>query len=276
MITHHNTRIHVAETGHGAPIVLLHGWPTNSRLWQPLLGVLGAQARAITFDWPGFGQSDPPAAYTFSYMQSVLDSVMAAVLHGQEQVTLVAHDIGGPPAILWASEHPGRVARLVLLNTVLYPFSTPLDQISHSLFRVPGLQQLLMHPGNLRLTMNLLSAQRDRAARAHIRDIIGGHARVPARMRAETILGPLHAGKRAELPTLEARLEALTAPLHLIIGRSDPLCYRHMRTFADRHPDVPATTLPHCGHFLAVDQPQALAATLLEALGHADQQGAGA
>lgn len=57
------------ETGpHDAPVLLLlHGLPSSSRMFEPLLSRLGDRFRLIAPDYPGFGHSDWPDPKVFSY-----------------------------------------------------------------------------------------------------------------------------------------------------------------------------------------------------------------
>ena len=59
-----------------APVILLlHGFPSSSRMWQPLLDRLADRFRLVAPDYPGFGNSDAPShtefAYTFDHLAAV-------------------------------------------------------------------------------------------------------------------------------------------------------------------------------------------------------------
>ncbi len=61
-----------------APIILLlHGFPSSSRMWEPLLTRLGDAFHLVAPDYPGFGHSDTPDpavfAYTFDHLAEVID-----------------------------------------------------------------------------------------------------------------------------------------------------------------------------------------------------------
>jgi pimeloyl-ACP methyl ester carboxylesterase len=78
---------------------------------------LSPPRRVVTFDFLGWGSSDKPSGYPYTTANQVSD--LDAVINqlGLGQVTLVAHDASGPPAIDWALDHTERVAGLVPLNT---------------------------------------------------------------------------------------------------------------------------------------------------------------
>jgi haloalkane dehalogenase len=107
--------------GTGVPVVLMHGFPDNTHLYDRLLPHLAGRLPVARFDFLGWGRSDKPAGYPYTADSQVADvtAVADAVAErfGTGQLMLVAHDASGPPAIDWALAHPGRVAALVLLNT---------------------------------------------------------------------------------------------------------------------------------------------------------------
>lgn len=114
-------RIHFVDEGQGDPVLLLHGEPTWSFLYRKIIGPLSARARVVAPDLPGFGRSDKPtdpAFYTYERHVSTFTAFVEALdLTG---ITLVVHDWGGPIGLRFAAENPGRVARLVVLNTGIY------------------------------------------------------------------------------------------------------------------------------------------------------------
>jgi len=115
---------HVDEGG-GAEgtIVMLHGEPTWSFLWRPVMRpLLDGGYRVVAPDLPGFGRSDKPTdPGWYSY-----DNYTAAVVSLLEDldlrdVTLVVHDWGGPIGLRAATtEVPERVARLVVMDTGVF------------------------------------------------------------------------------------------------------------------------------------------------------------
>ncbi len=104
--------------GEDPPIVLMHGFPDDHRIYDKLLPLLSPR-RAVVFDWLGYGRSDRPDRPRFTAEEH--EAELAAVLDelGIARAVLVGHDASGPDAVAFAVAHPERVARLVLLNTIL-------------------------------------------------------------------------------------------------------------------------------------------------------------
>src|SRR5579859_7419001 len=78
-------RIFYREAGaRDAPVILLlHGFPSSSRMYEPLLARLADRYRLIAPDYPGFGHSDAPSAkdfaYTFDHLAEVIDGFTLAL-----------------------------------------------------------------------------------------------------------------------------------------------------------------------------------------------------
>lgn len=267
-IHHQGHQVAVYQEGQGAAVVLLHGWPSNALLWQPQVAVLKEHYKVITLDWLGFGKSDKPKDYTYTFTQQkeVLNTVLQAVLEPKEQVTLVGHDIGGPPAILWVQEHSQRVKQLILLNTVLYPFSMPLDKQSHFLFKIPLLKQLLGSSFGLNKIMHSVTQKKSKAISQHIQTILQAHQNLSPSLAIKLILEPVTLGKQEELLSLATVYKNLPVPKHLIIAKKDPLCSAHMLQLQKENPEVGVDYLEACGHYLPVEEGEMVGELLLSAM----------
>jgi len=106
------------------PVVMLHGNPSWSYYWRHLVAGLKDGYRCIVPDHVGMGLSDKPAdadyRYTLASRVEDLDRLIAS-LDLKGPITLAVHDWGGMIGFAWALRHPGRVARLVVLNTSSFP-----------------------------------------------------------------------------------------------------------------------------------------------------------
>ena len=264
----HQHKIVSYEQGQGPTLVFLHGWPTNAQLWREQVAALKDRYRVITLDWLGFGQSDKPVdhIYTFTAQKEMLDVVLKDHLSEGEQVTLVAHDIGGPPGILWASENSGRVRRLILLNTVLYTLKTKLDATSERLFTTPVLKHIIASPFGLRQVMQSNTQSRKSAVRQRIKEILEPYHGLPTDYKFRTIMQPMEQGREEELKSLSQKFKALPVEKHLVIGHQDPLCYEHIHKLSLENPEVPAHHLPKAGHYIPLDHAHELNQILLDIL----------
>ncbi len=104
-----------------APIILLlHGFPSSSRMFDSILPVLGRRYHLIAPDYPGFGHSDAPDpktfAYTFDHLTAVTDDFASQL--GLTRYTLYLQDYGGPIGFRIAMKHPERVQGIIIQNAV--------------------------------------------------------------------------------------------------------------------------------------------------------------
>jgi pimeloyl-ACP methyl ester carboxylesterase len=262
-------RIAYREVGHGPCVLCLHGWPTNSQLWEHQMRALKNTHRVVAMDWPGFGASDKPEQreYTFSSMASVLDQVIQHLISPAETITLVGHDIGGPPAILWAAEQPERIEHLILLNTVLYTLHTPLDRMSEFFFKVPGLRSLLASPTGLKIIIRTNTRSGRRGLQPLIEEIVSPWRRVSTNFILRMISSPMKSGRKKELLNISTALRSLPVNKHLIVAPKDPLCGQHMQRFHAEAPEVDIHFIPNCGHYMPIDQPERISEALRLILG---------
>ena len=106
-----------------APVILLlHGLPSSSRMFQPLLTRLADRYHLIAPDYPGFGHTDWPDpkqfAYTFDHIASVMNAFTQAL--SLSHYTLYMQDYGGPVGFRMALAHPERIQALIVQDAVAH------------------------------------------------------------------------------------------------------------------------------------------------------------
>lgn len=104
--------------GVGEPVVLVHGFPTSSHLWSPLVPLLPQGHRAVVLDLLGYGRSDVPGKRDLSLRGHAERVVALLDALSIDRATVVGHDTGGGVAQMMAVHWPQRVARLCLCNSV--------------------------------------------------------------------------------------------------------------------------------------------------------------
>ncbi len=99
--------------GRGAPVLLLHGFPESSRMWEPAMRALaGAGRRCLAPDLYGLGDSAVQEAATFEHNLEALGAFCEAL--ELERLALVVHDWGAFVGLAWACEHPDRIEALAI------------------------------------------------------------------------------------------------------------------------------------------------------------------
>jgi pimeloyl-ACP methyl ester carboxylesterase len=103
-------------------LLLLHGLPSSSRMYEPLLQRLSDRYHLIAPDYPGFGHSDWPDhtqfAYTFDHIATVMEHFTETL--GLTHYSLYMQDYGGPVGFRLALAHPERVQSLIVQDAVAH------------------------------------------------------------------------------------------------------------------------------------------------------------
>jgi len=106
-----------------APVILLlHGLPSSSRMFELLFARLSNRFRMVAPDYPGFGHSDWPDpkkfAYTFDHYAEIMNHFTEAL--GLSRYTLYMQDYGGPVGFRMALVHPDRIVALIVQDAVAH------------------------------------------------------------------------------------------------------------------------------------------------------------
>ena len=109
--------LHYRDVGSGdPPVVLLHGFPFSSALWDPQLVALSNDYRIISPDLRGFGRS-PASAQPYSIAQLADDTASLLDQLGLERAVIAGLSMGGYVAFEFFRRHPHRVTALILADT---------------------------------------------------------------------------------------------------------------------------------------------------------------
>jgi pimeloyl-ACP methyl ester carboxylesterase len=103
-------------------LLLLHGFPSSSRMFEPLFARLANYCHLVAPDYPGFGHSDWPDpkqfAYTFDHLAQIMTHFTEAL--GLARYTLYMQDYGGPVGFRMALAHRERTLALIVQDAVAH------------------------------------------------------------------------------------------------------------------------------------------------------------
>jgi pimeloyl-ACP methyl ester carboxylesterase len=103
-------------------LLLLHGFPSSSRMFGSLFARLSDRYRLVAPDYPGFGHSDWPDPkkfqYTFDHYAEIMINFTETL--GLSRYTLYMQDYGGPVGFRMALAHPDRIETLIVQNAVAH------------------------------------------------------------------------------------------------------------------------------------------------------------
>jgi pimeloyl-ACP methyl ester carboxylesterase len=252
-------RFHVAETGAGEPIVLLHGWPQHWWAWRKVAPLLAPHARLVMPDLRGFGWSDAPAdGYD---KQTMADDVLALLdALGLERVAIVGHDWGGWIAFLAAMKAPERFERVLALG-ISPPFGRPSPRAVLDLWRfaympaiaAPAMGERLV--SSERFVRAMLSAPPGAFDEEDL-DAFAAVLAQPARARASVALYRTFLLREAAAGT-RARLRV---PARVVVGERDAVVRPSLLAGRERHADeLTIELVPSVGHWIPAERPDLVA-----------------
>ena len=250
--------------GQGPALLLLHGIPSSSYLWRDVIDPLAATFDVLAPDLLGYGDSDKRLDADLSisaqarYMVAVMESL------GIHQAAVVGHDIGGGIAQLMAVDEPQRVARLILIDSVV-DNNWPVPDIAR--LKEPVWDQIMVN----------------RDLRSGLRKGLEAGIVTPGRVTDELVdewtrpfqdLGGRRAYLRAaralnnrDLTSRAKHIEQIEIPTLILWGANDKFLEpRWADTLKHKWRDTTVETIEPGGHFLPLDRPDAVADAILRFL----------
>ena len=289
-----DVRLAVSEWGEvsGPPVLLVHGYPDTSSVWDEVAARLAGQFRVFTYDVRGAGQSTAPEE-TDGYKLSRLVADMRAVIDAvspDRPVHLVGHDWGALQC--WAALADPAVAARVASYTALG--TPPLDQVNEWLrsrvrhgprgvadvlnqagrswyiafFQTPAVPELVWRAGLGRLWGRALEAREGirprpgHPAETITRDAVNGIALYRANMNP----GPRSLG----LGSAGRRPAPVDVPVQLVVTTRDPFIAQHTQeSVTGRVPKLWRRRIPS-GHWVQRSHPDQIARWVAEFASHID------
>jgi len=248
-------RIYFEVTGHGAPVVLVHGFAVDLRMWKPQVDALSQSYRVVRYDLRGFGRSAPVR------MPHVAAEDLGALLRHLEipRVHLVGMSMGGRIALEFALTHRDEVINVATIGSDLsgFPHSddwnakwTPMIQAAQR-GDLPAAKRLL-------LADRLLTPVPDRADLAALAQRMVEECLCQQFANPELLPGEI-------TPPAGARLGELCVPLLVLVGAfDDPDIRRIADTLSAEVPGARKVVIEDGSHLVNLERPERVNQLLLE------------
>jgi pimeloyl-ACP methyl ester carboxylesterase len=260
-------RIRYREAGEGKPVVFVHGFLVDGRLWDGVVDALSDRFRCIAPDWPIAAQQiamNPDADLSPRGIAAIISSFLDAL--ELEDVTLVGNDSGGAMSQVTVTRHPERIGRLVLTNCDTHENFPP------GAFK--ALPPLVKLPGGM--TAISLPFRFGPVARAAFRPF--AKTRIPDELVASWLEPSIkdrdvkRDAKKVTMDmnkryTLEAaeKLRGSQLPILLTWAPGDRLFpIRYAERLASEAGNARLVEIPDAGTFVPLDQPRRLAEEIAE------------
>jgi haloalkane dehalogenase len=263
-VTLNGHTVHYVDEGSGPTLLFLHGNPTWSFDYRDVIRALRDEFRCVALDYPGFGLSSARPGYRYlpeEHAAVVVDFLDHLHL---SDVTLVAHDWGGPIGLYAAEQRPGTFGGLVLANTWAWPLNG--DPIVELVSRLMGglIGRELIRRFNLFVNAMIPVGYRLRkltpAEMAHYRNALATYDR----REASAVFPRRITASREFLAGIEAGLADLASLPTLIVWGNADFAFRAKQRrrweqiFADHHTVI----VEGAGHFVQSDAPGEFAAAI--------------
>ena len=237
--------LYYEASGAGEPVVLIHGFSLDRRMWEPQIAPLEKRFRVIRYDLRGHGKSAAPdAPYApVEDLASVLDAL------GLKRATLVGLSAGAELATDFAIAHPDRVTRLVLAAPGLggYKLTTPLTWMA-PVFAAAGAGEP-ERAAALWAGTPIMALHTNTAAAALVREIVSTNSRLWTYKS--------NPAKPLDPPAIH-RLAEVRCPALILVGDQDlPHIKEVAGLLAGGIAGAKQVTVPGAGHLINLDQPAA-------------------
>jgi pimeloyl-ACP methyl ester carboxylesterase len=231
------------ESGSGEPVVLIHAFSVDRRMWEPQIRAFETRFRVVRYDLRGHGRSPAsPEPYTaYGDLRALLDALMI------DKATLIGLSAGAEVALNFAIVHPERVARLVLAAPGLTGYKAPPLPWLKPVFEAAAAGDP-ERAARLWAETPIMAMHTNRSASKTIEDLVTSNARLWTLKRTEQPLSPAAIG----------RLGEVKAPTLVIIGDAD---LPHIKEIGNLLVKEIATakvvTIAGAGHIVNLDTPEA-------------------
>ena len=248
----------------GPTVLLIHGIPTNHRLWWDVVPALYPHARVVAPDLLGYGGSDGPSSprghgVDLASQASLLVDLLDAL--GRREAAVVGHDLGGGIAQIMAVTSGDRVSGMAVVNGVCYD-AWPVPLVRPAKATWPLLS--VMPPAALVRTLPL--AMRPLFGHAQsARKFIPRFAEPWSRPDGPRLLAQhVRALDSVYTQTVAPFLGRLAMPVEIVWGRLDrQLKPRYGERLGRDIPGAQLTWVPDANHFVPADRPDVVAKAVL-------------
>jgi len=251
-------QLHYIDEGQGEIILFVHGTPSWSFDFRNVIKKLMPAYRCIAIDHMGFGLSDKPAHYDYSTIHHSKTLEKFIIEKQLDKFTLVVHDFGGPIGLNVAINHPGRINKLVILNSWLWSSQNDPDFIKLSkVLKNPLLPFLYLY---LNFSPRFILPQSfgdHKLPREILKQYTGPFAGKSQRYGALAFAKSLLHDQHWFEELWHSKQSISNKPALFIWGMKDPVIKPHnLDKFISGFPDAQILKLETSGHFPQEEQPE--------------------
>jgi pimeloyl-ACP methyl ester carboxylesterase len=244
-------------------MVLLHGYPDNLQIWHKLAKKLSENYYVFSFDWPGMGYSERwKGGGTPVVMANRLDTILD--YFDLKNVTILAHDMGGQVALVFAGNFPTKVASVFVMNSLLMWNEKTSWEIE--LLRKYKLNQLIIKklPRTVfkRATQTFLEEKN--TVSFELKDDLWVAFKSK---KVRDYIVSMCAGYEAQLSKLPNYYKSIKCPVTLIWGeKGKHFDIKHAYSFKNIHPKTHIVQIKNSHHWMALENAEEITQIVEQAL----------
>lgn len=251
--------MHFVDEGTGPILLMVHGNPTWSFYWRQLIQALRGKYRVIAVDHLGCGLSDKPQDGIYTLDQHIANLVALTDHLALSDITLVAHDWGGPIGLGTALERRDQFSRLILMNTGAFP--PPFIPWRIRLCRTPCFGKWMIRRWNVfaRAALHMAVAKHERMTPAVCAGLLAPYDSWQNRIAIDRFVRDIPTSQRDPTWKTLVRIEQGLAqfkgqPSQLIWGMQD-WCFRPscLDRLLEHLPDAETHRLADASHYIVED-----------------------
>jgi pimeloyl-ACP methyl ester carboxylesterase len=247
-----------STAGAGLPLVLLHGFPLDHRMWLAAAEQVAGGRTVLAVDLPGAGPGADPVLPQPPSIEAAADAVADALADaGVSRAVVAGLSMGGYVALALLDRHPGRVAGLGLVDT---KSTADAPEARANRLRIADEAERGATVDPVRPMATTLVGETTRASRPEVAE------QVAAWIDEQSPAAVAWAQRAmAARPDRTAVLAGWAGPVTVVVGDEDtvtPLdAARHM---AQAAPQAQLVVVPRAGHLSALEQPDVVGLALAE------------
>jgi pimeloyl-ACP methyl ester carboxylesterase len=251
---YHGSNLQYKLEGKGKPIMLIHGYQADSRIWEPVLDLIKQHFLVIIPDLPGHGNS--PLIQYINSMEFLADIINRICLSlGVDLLSIAGHSMGGYIALAFASKYPTAIDKLFLINS--HPFA---DTVTQVLSRDRETDLLIQGKKHLLIMPNIKNTFYD-SENAEVRSKVEFATKIALEQPVEGMIADL-AGMMVRHDTFSV-FKKPRFEINVISGKNDAkFPFEKMELLPKKKFNF--TIIQSCGHMPIIEKPEKVAEILLK------------
>lgn len=240
--------INYTVQGEGTPIVLIHGFGLDGRMWKKQAEELSKTNKVVTYDMRGFGKSSLPIG-KYSHQEDLHELLKSL---GISEMDIVGHSFGGEVATEYALKYPSEVNSLVLVSPALSGIkgdstewevlielgkNGDIEGIRERMLKNPVFKDLKEGSEELKLVAEM------------VQDYTGFH---------------FQNGDPRDYTDVSGRLKELSCPIEVIIGENDEEVQKEIAEKFREELNIEPRVVPNCGHMAVLENPELITEIIQE------------